>query len=579
MPYLEIHHADGSPKYLALDANKVTIGRDASNTVALQDDKASRAHCELEPQGNHFLLRDLQSRNGTWVDSKGVKVTEARIGAGLFFRVGRTHMRIVGDNVGRQAMAAQTAAAHDSAAPVGAAQSATRTAPRQAGAQAQPQAATTSRARQDFSTGSIEALAYVGHDVGYTAEQIGLINARGTTVHTAGAVDDGGKGETAETVRLVRLLLLACIRANASDVHVEPREGGGVVRLRVDGMMVQGCAIDDAQTRRLLSIVKILSDLDITKRQVVQEGHFTSEAPDRRVDYRASFTPAMYGQKLVLRVLDPTNSPRTLEDLHMPQPVQRRLEQLSKQDTGMLLVAGPTGSGKTTSLYALLRQIDAHQRNVVTIEDPIEYALPGATQIPVDKENGHTFQSMLRSVMRQDPDVIMVGEIRDRETAEIAMQAATTGHLVLSTVHAQDTMGTVFRLLDLGVDPYLIGTTINIVLAQRLMRQLCEHCRTQRAPDEEELRVLTEGDHTLETVSEPVGCQRCFDTGFHGRRAIFEMMHNTRSVREVILSSPSAKDLREALESTEYEDLHTSGYQLVRDGVTSLEEVHRVIGE
>ena len=585
MAYIEVHTTGGQQRF-EFDDGKLTIGRDPRNVVCLKDDLVSRFHCEFEAQSDGYVLRDLQSRNGTRFAETGERIDETPIKPGMSFRVGRAEVRFHDETAaaasqsqpaqskGRRGWLKRRGKRAESEAPPDTTATATQAQPREsAPAQARP------GDRSDFAAGDIESLAHVGQDVPYQAPQVALVNARGETVHPAGEVEDTGKGETAETVRLVRLLLYACIRANASDVHVEPREGAGVVRLRVDGMMVQACEIDEQQVRRLLSLVKVLSDLDITKRTGVQESHFAAEAPDRRIDYRVSYTPSMYGQKLVLRVLDPSNAPRQLSDLKLPDRVERGMRQLAGQDTGMLLVAGPTGSGKTTSLYAMLREIDAQQRNVITIEDPIEYALQSATQIPVDEDEGQTFQSLLKSVLRQDPDVIMVGEVRDAETATIAMQAATTGHLVLSTIHAQDTLGTVFRLLDLGVDPYLIGSTINIVLAQRLVRELCPDCCSQREPTDEEKQTLNAEAHELSQVAQPVGCARCFGTGYTGRRAIFEMLHNTRDVRDTIQSSPTAKELRQVLESSGYISLHAAGYELVRQGVTSLEEVNRVVGQ
>ncbi|MFW6059419.1 MAG: ATPase, T2SS/T4P/T4SS family [Phycisphaeraceae bacterium] len=581
MAYLEVHLPDG-PTRVALDAPKITIGRHPKNHVCLGNDgQASRYHCELEVQGERVILRDLGSSNGTYIGNE--RITEQPIDPGTIFHVGSTAVRLVDDD------GAQTPETADDEPTKkrssrrfswrglrGKSASAEEEAPAPT-MQTAPSPEPAPGTRGDFAAGSVEALAHVGQDVPYDEHQVALINARGDVVHTAGQQSD--KQETAAAVRILRLVLLACIRSHASDVHIEPREGGGAVRLRVDGTMVQACRIDEAQTRRILSLIKVLADLDITRRTGVQEGHFTAEAPDRRIDYRVSFTPSMYGQKLVLRVLDPLNSPRHFEDMGLPENVHQSLSMLAGKDTGMLLAAGPTGSGKTTTLYAVLRAIDAQQRNVITIEDPIEYALAGATQIPVDNDEGHTFDALLRSVLRQDPDVIMVGEIRDAETATIAMQAATTGHLVLSTIHAQDTMGTLFRLRDLGVESYLMGSTLDVVLSQRLARQLCPHCKDARKPTDDEAKRLQSTGDVPERIHVPVGCQRCFDTGYAGRRAIFEMLRNTGDVRDLILGSPNVKELREALKETDFRPLRAAGHDLVREGASSLEEVERVVGQ
>lgn len=618
MAYIEIQNDQGQWR-VEIDSDRLTIGRHPSNQICLEHDvRVSRYHCELrvDDQEGTVVLHDLESRNGTHVtcDGKESRVDQAQIPPGGRFRVGKTHMRLMpagegeeasseteaeikqrrrqgrfrGGRSGRALPGQGVAQAHDEApdaTEAGAAESVAAgldEAPtREEGPPAAPGAEPGAEpgGRADFSGDSVEALAHVGEDVPYGEHQIALFNARGELVHPAGEASEQQKKETAEIVRIVRLTLLACIRAHASDVHVEPREDGGAVRLRVDGTMVQACTIDEGQARRLLSLIKILSDLDITNRTGVQEGHFAAEAPDRRIDYRVSFTPSMHGQKLVLRVLDPVSSPQTLDDLQLPVAPLRRLRRLAGQDAGLMLAAGPTGSGKTTTLYAMLREVDAQRRNVITIEDPIEYALPGATQIPVDESQGHSFRSLLKSVLRQDPDVILVGEVRDKETATIAMRAATTGHMVLSSIHAQDSVGTIFRLLDLGVEPYLIGSTLNIVIAQRLVRTLCEQCKRRTKPTTEQRAELLEAGEQIETLWRPVGCGRCFGTGFVGRRAVCEMLHNTDTVRDTILGSPTARELREALAETEFKPLRQTGLDLVRQGVTSLDEIDRIIGQ
>jgi type II secretory ATPase GspE/PulE/Tfp pilus assembly ATPase PilB-like protein len=249
-----------------------------------------------------------------------------------------------------------------------------------------------------------------------------------------------------------------------------------------------------------------------------------------------------------------------------------------QQDSGMVLVSGPTGSGKTTSLYALIRSIEVSRRNVVTIEDPVEIQLEGVTQIPVSEEKEKSFSQILRSVLRQDPDVILVGEIRDAETARIAMQAAITGHLVFSTVHTKDTVGTIFRLLDLGVEPYLIAQGLHIVLAQRLVRQLCPYCKKPVKPTDEQRTAMGEAGAKVEKIFGPGGCPRCLGTGFSGRRAFFEMLRTNDELRDVILKSPSMQDIARALATRKFMSLQQSGYQLVADGVVAFGEIERTVG-
>ena len=281
---------------------------------------------------------------------------------------------------------------------------------------------------------------------------------------------------------------------------------------------------------------------------------------------------------MVIRVLDPMNAPQKLVDMWLPDWMYTRIRDLTKQNTGMLLNCGPTGSGKTTTLYAALRQIDAQQRNVITIEDPVEYELPGVTQIPVDEDQGHSFHTLLRSCLRQDPDIIVLGEIRDRDTATTAMQAASTGHLVLSTVHAKDTIGTIFRLLDLGVEPYLVASTLNLVLAQRLARLLCDECKIAKRPTPEQVMRMGRSTTGIEKVYVPCGCPKCFGTGYVGRRGIYELLSTNDALRDVIMNTPDIAAIKKAIDLTMFTSLKEGGYEMVIRGETSIEEVERVIG-
>jgi type II secretory ATPase GspE/PulE/Tfp pilus assembly ATPase PilB-like protein len=296
------------------------------------------------------------------------------------------------------------------------------------------------------------------------------------------------------------------------------------------------------------------------------------------VDYRVSFAPAMFGQKLVIRVLDTANAPLHMKDLHMPAWMLDVMARVSQSDQGMILVTGPTGSGKTTTLYSVLRDVGTERRNVLTIEDPVEIEIQGATQIPVSEEKGNTFPALLRSMLRQDPDVIMVGEVRDAETARIAMQAAMTGHLVLSTLHARDTLGTVFRLLDLGVEPYLVSSSLQIVIAQRLARELCPFCKRAVRPTQEQLEKMGTAAKGVREIFLPKGCPSCLKTGFMGRRGFFEMLTTTEELREVILKNPSPKQIEQSLAGTKFQKLSQTGYQLVAAGVTAFEEIEKAVG-
>jgi general secretion pathway protein E len=301
--------------------------------------------------------------------------------------------------------------------------------------------------------------------------------------------------------------------------------------------------------------------------------------PDRRVDYRVSFTPAMYGQKCVIRVLDTASAPRYLWDLHLPDWMFQAIDKAIRGDSGMVLVCGPTGSGKTASLYAALRSIDSGERNVVTIEDPVEIQIEGITQMPVNEAQGNTFPALLRSVLRQDPDVVLVGEVRDGETAKTAMQAAMTGHLVFSTIHARDTISAIFRLQDLGIEPYLISSGLHILLAQRLIRQLCPYCKVGIRPTPEQAAVLEPVAGKVGRIFRSQGCARCLNTGFAGRRGVFEVLIVTELIREAIAKTPNATDIAAALAGTKFTKLLQSGYKLVAEGITTIDEIERAVGQ
>jgi general secretion pathway protein E len=276
-----------------------------------------------------------------------------------------------------------------------------------------------------------------------------------------------------------------------------------------------------------------------------------------------------------VRILDTANTPYHVWDLTLPDWMYDQVMTSVKGDAGMVLVCGPTGSGKTSTLYAVIRDIDVNERNVVTIEDPIEIQLEGVTQIPVSDEKGNTFAALLRSVLRQDPDAILVGEVRDPETARTALQAAITGHLVFSTVHARDTVGTIFRLLDLGVEPYLVASGLQLVLGQRLVRVLCPSCKQAVRPTADQLSRMGEAGQGVTRIFSAKGCPRCMGIGYSGRRAVFELLKVTELMRDVIMKAPTLTDLQKSMEGQKFVKLAQSAYQLVAQGITSIDEVER----
>jgi general secretion pathway protein E len=397
-------------------------------------------------------------------------------------------------------------------------------------------------------------------------------------------IDSGGKSSSALSAgsdgsKAVKLLLQTSSKARATDIHFEPKGDVYHIRFRVDGGMVSITNLPNRVGELVYGLIKTACQMKLAGRDAVQEGHFSAKFPDRRVEFRVSFTPSVHAQKLVLRILDQRFIPHAIGDLGMSSYMTDRIRRVCQQDHGLLLVCGPTGSGKTTTLYNALREIDRDTRNVVTIEDPVEYQLEGTTQIPADHDRGNTFGSLLRSVLRQDPDVIFVGEIRDDETARTAMQASMTGHLVFSSLHAKDTVSAVFRLLDLKVEPYLVANSLDLVLAQRLVRMLCEHCKRTTAVTPAVSTRLGRWIQGKPDMYVPTGCGRCLRTGYRGRRALFELLDFNDELRDVVLREPTITAMKKVIEQGLFTTLAQFGWKLVAEGQTSLDEIDRVAGQ
>lgn len=382
--------------------------------------------------------------------------------------------------------------------------------------------------------------------------------------------------ETAPIVALVDHVLERAIAAGASDVHIEPAGDRLAVRIRVDGILRELVALPPHAGGALASRLKVMASLDISVKRRPQDGRATVRAAGRELSLRVSTLPAVTGEKTVVRILDPVNADRDLADLGTSDATARALRSLLDQPHGVILVTGPTGSGKTTTLYAALQRLDRTTRNVVTLEDPVEYRLPGLTQVQVHPKAGLDFAAALRSVLRQDPDVIMVGELRDRETAEIAMAAALTGHLVLSTLHTNDAPSAVGRLRDMGTPGWLISAGLIGVLAQRLARRLCRSCATVRPATETELAELgLTRKATL--VPQAHGCARCNGTGYAGRVGVFELLTVDAGIRAGIGKDAAADEVRDAALAAGMVPLARDAWQKVRSGETTLEEVRPLL--
>jgi len=364
----------------------------------------------------------------------------------------------------------------------------------------------------------------------------------------------------APVIRLVNLLLMSAIQKGASDIHIEPYERSSAVRFRVDGSLREVVQPNRALHAALISRLKIMAELDISEKRLPQDGRISLRIGGRAIDVRVSTLASAHGERAVLRLLDKSESRFTLEGLGMSGDVLKSFDRLIHQPHGIVLVTGPTGSGKTTTLYASLGRIDTSSTNLLTVEDPIEYELPGIGQTQVNAKIELTFAKALRAILRQDPDVIMIGEIRDYETASIAIQASLTGHLVLATLHTNDAPSAVTRLTDMGVEPFLLSSSLLGVLAQRLVRKLCVHCRRQ----DERGRW------------HPVGCEHCMSTGYKGRTGVYELMVADEKVRALIHDRAAESQLVVAAEAAGLRSMREDGQRLIDDGITSPEEVMSV---
>jgi general secretion pathway protein E len=384
-----------------------------------------------------------------------------------------------------------------------------------------------------------------------------------------------GMAQEAPIIKLVNQIIFQAYKRSASDIHIEPFEKEIRVRFRIDGVLHEAFTPPKRLQGALVSRIKIMANLNIAEKRLPQDGRIQIKIADKNIDIRVSVLPSAFGEKIVLRLLDKSKSFSDLKDLGLSAHDYTVLLNAIAQPNGIILVSGPTGSGKTSTLYAILSKLNSPEVSIVTVEDPIEYQMAGVAQVQVNEKVGLTFASALRAILRQDPDIIMIGETRDQETAQIAIQSSLTGHLVLSTIHTNNAPVTITRLVDMGIEPFLIASSVTLIVAQRLVRRLCPNCKVKYKPSVEVLKSLglTEKESQNITFYKAVGCAECADTGYKGRLAIFEMMPMTNTIAKLTVEKSDAKIIKDAAVKEGMTLLVQDGLEKIKEGITTIDEV------
>lgn len=395
---------------------------------------------------------------------------------------------------------------------------------------------------------------------------------------TADLLDDTND---APVIKLVNHMISQGVKTGASDIHIEPYQQTLIVRYRIDGILYEMLSLPKQIQSALISRIKVMADMNIAEKMVPQDGRFEVKIGGDRIDIRLSTIPISFGERVVMRLLNKSGYFLELSEFNLSKNNYNLLLKIINQHNGIVLVTGPTGSGKTTTLYAALAKINSSDKNIITIEDPVEYNISGIGQIQVNRKKDVTFAKGLRSIVRQDPDVILVGEIRDIETASIAIQSALTGHLVFSTLHTNDSAGAVTRMVDLGVEPYLLSSSVKAVIAQRLVRILCGKCKQEFIPEEKDVANLNSSGKILlgKKIYKAKGCEKCFNTGYHGRQTIFEIMVIDDELKKAILTTSDSNKIKETAVKQGMITLRNDGMMKVLNGITTINEVLRVTQE
>ncbi|MBN2209902.1 MAG: Flp pilus assembly complex ATPase component TadA [Sedimentisphaerales bacterium] len=584
MPVFDIYD-DNTHRRIEADSKRISFGRTPDNTIFVDDRQTSRRHCEVRLSEIGYILRDLKSRNGTKLNDEPIDRPMSlrdgdEIGIGkAIIRFWSAPTKIPSDAPDLPCFTVANQIRYTANLDL-------NLSPPQPQAKSKPQPhpavdipVTPQPQTESTSPADDLDLKIVASDVppaGFTKRKSGPLdindiiplNRDGKPAH---AIGKDASEVSAAMLRLKQLLLRA-FQFAATDIHIEPQERDIRIRYRIDGCLHQTAAIDPTVARPVYSIVKLLCNIDINKRGVLQDGGFSVQLPDRRVDLRISLAPATQGDKMVVRILDRNLAPRGLDDIGMEPYILEQVRRKAASDSSMMIICGPTGSGKTTTVYAIIRELNAREKNIVTVEDPVEYKLEDITQIQVNARAGVTFAGALASLLRQDPDVILVGEIRDADTARMAVQSAMTGHLVLTTIHARDSIGSIFRLLDLGVEPFLLGSALTNVLSQRLLRTLCPRCKMRYKPAVRDLARCGVEDIAGTDLYASVGCEECMNIGYKGRQAVFELLTVNDQVRDAVVHKPTIQQLRAAAGDWIFQTLREDALRKLKAGLISLDE-------
>ncbi len=574
MPIFDIYD-EKTPRRIQVIGEDVSIGRTSDNHIVISDPRASRQHCRIGRAESGFVLFDLQSRNGTELNRHRIEEpTPMRNGDEICIGKAVIRFWVSPKQIDPDApkLPVMKSALPAKVRPQG------RPRPR--------------RDREKAATAVSESITFSDQLIGFNdagrlkiAETIVYNTAGPLTLNDIIPLNYAGKpahardkdaSEVSEAMLRLKQVILKSFQLKATDIHIEPREERLDLRYRIDGYLHTAGSLEIEVARSMYSIVKLLCNVDINKKHIMVDGSFAVQLPNRRVDLRVSVAPSTLGDKMVLRILDKELAPQSLETLGMDGYILQEVRRETSRESSMIVVCGPTGSGKTTTVYAVLHEMNSHSKNIVTVEDPVEYKINSVTQIQVDAKHNITFAAALSTLLRQDPDIILIGEMRDPETARMAVQSAMTGHLVLSTVHARDSIGCVFRMLDLGVEPFLLGSALSSVLSQRLLRTLCPRCKMKFKPSVRDLNELGLDNIAGTDLYAPVGCEDCLGIGHKGRAAIFEMLSINDQVRDAICSKPSIQQLRVAAGDWIFQTLREDGVRKLRDGLVSLDEFRQV---